>query len=185
MADEINNQDVAEPQDNQPDNGAESSEETKMFPAEYVQELRAEAAKWRTQLRDLEKKVNLYETESAKKQEQELAENAKWQELAEKRAAQLEALQAQVKAQEIQQIKMATLNELGLPQDAMDFLTGDTAEAIKEQAEKFKSLIPESQARSQNPRQTKSMTVIPGGEPSTETREQKLKRLYGNGNIFG
>jgi hypothetical protein len=55
------------------------------FPAEYVQQLRQEAASYRTKLREIEdatKRAN----------EERLAQEAKWQELAEQRAKEIEEL---------------------------------------------------------------------------------------------
>ncbi len=147
------------------------------FSAEYVKELRKEAADWRTKLRVAEKESATLTTQQKTADDQKLAADQKWQELAESRAGELEKLQAQVKTQEIQQLKMATIQELGLPSDALEFLTGDNAEAIKAQGEKFKALMPETPpAGSQsNPRQ--ATTAIPGGTPPEETRDQKNSRL--------
>ena len=153
----------------------------KTFSAEYVQELRQENAKWRTKLRELEQA-------ETQRQEQKLVEKEEWKTLAETRAQELEKLQAQIREQNIQSLKMETIQQLGLPSDAIDFLTGDNADDIKAQAEKFKSLMPnESEAGSQEPRQKQQprMTMIPGGEAPDETREQKMKRIYGHGNILG
>lgn len=55
------------------------------FDAEYVSKLRQEAASYRTRLKELEQ-------QQAERQNAELAEQARWKELAEKRAAEVESL---------------------------------------------------------------------------------------------
>ena len=149
--------------------------EERTFSADYVEELRKENAKWRTQLRETEAQLK-------ERQEQDLAQKEDFKSLAEQRAEELRQLKAEMHQRDIQQLKLATIQKLGLPADAMEFLTGDTEEVIQAQAEKFKSLIPEppteETARSQtNPR--KATTAIPGGDPSGETRAQKYARIYG------
>jgi len=151
--------------------GTKSEERT--FSADFVAELRKENAKWRTDLRALAAQLD-------ERKEADLEEKEEFKTLAEKRAEELKTLKADMHQKDIQSLKMATIQELGLPADAMEFLTGETEEAIKVQAEKFKSLIPEpsseDKARSQtNPR--RAATAIPGGDPSGETRQQKNRRL--------
>lgn len=65
--------------------GQEPPQVDKTFPAEYVQQLRQEAASYRTKLKEFE--------ESQKKAEEErLAQQQEWQKLAEQRAAEIESL---------------------------------------------------------------------------------------------
>ena len=160
----------------------ETQSDDRTFPADYVAELRQENASWRKKLRELEAQMATYQTQEKTQQEQKLAQQQEWQKLAEQREQELKTLQAQIRDQNIKQLKMETIQQMGLPSEAIDFLTGDDEETIAAQAKKFKDLIPESEARGQTPR--RNMTVIPGGEPTGETREQKMKRLYGNSNIF-
>ena len=151
------------------------------FSAEYVKKLRDEAAKYRVRAKEHEERLAQLEAERKQREQQELVQNEEWKTLAEKREQELNDLQAKIQQQTVHTLRMQTIQELGLPTDAMEFLTGNDAETIKAQAEKFKSLIPDvPEARSQQPRQnTRSMSVIPGGEPTNETREQKYARIYG------
>lgn len=57
----------------------------KTFPADYVQQLRQEAASYRTKLRE-------FEEAQKQAEEQRLAQQQEWQKLAEQRAAEVEAL---------------------------------------------------------------------------------------------
>jgi hypothetical protein len=126
-----------------------------MFPAEYVQELREENAKWRTKLRTVEQQV--------------------------------ETLSESIRQKDIQQTKLETIQELGLPSDAMEFLTGEDAETIRAQAEKFKALIPDAPEAGSQQTSKRAITALPGGEPRQETREQKNQRLglsFGGSNII-
>ena len=57
----------------------------KAFPAEYVQQLRQEAASYRTKLKE-------FEESQRKAEEERLTQQQEWQKLAEQRAAEIEAL---------------------------------------------------------------------------------------------
>ena len=76
----------------------QAGDEPQTFSADYVKELRAEAAKYRTELRDVQKEFETIKTEREKATETELAEQGKWKELAEKNATKLADYEA--KAQE-------------------------------------------------------------------------------------
>ena len=70
----------------EPESGQEAEpQEPKMFDLNYVQELRQEAANWRTRLREREQKDKDAEQER-------LAKQSEWQKLAEQRAAEIEEL---------------------------------------------------------------------------------------------
>ena len=64
----------------------QAQDEEKTFPADYVQELRQEAAEWRTKFRSIEEKMT-------EREKQELAEQEKWQELAQKNEARVKELE--------------------------------------------------------------------------------------------
>jgi len=59
--------------------------DTKVFPADYVQQLRQEAASYRTKLKE-------FEENQRKAEEERLAQQQEWQKLAEQRAQEVEAL---------------------------------------------------------------------------------------------
>lgn len=77
------------------------------FPLEYVQQLRQEAAGYRTKLKE-------FEEAQRNKHEQELAEQNKWKELAEQRAAKLAELEptAQAYAQMIETMKASNAKRI-------------------------------------------------------------------------
>lgn len=74
-------------------------EQSKTFDAAYVRKLREEAAAYRKQLEAHEKADAERKDADEKAETQRLAEQAKWQELAEKRTGELDALKAEHKAQ--------------------------------------------------------------------------------------
>ncbi len=77
-------------------NGQEPElQEGQTFDAEYVKTLRAEAAKYRTELKSLKAADEHRQREAAMADEQRMKEQAKWQELAEKRQAERDALAAE------------------------------------------------------------------------------------------
>lgn len=95
-----------EPQDNTPAQDATTDNQT--FSADYVKELRQEAANYRTKLRDLEAKQAELDQQRTNQEAERLAQAQKWQELAELRTKELETLrtahteqQKQINAQRI------------------------------------------------------------------------------------
>lgn len=74
---------------------AQADDAAKTFPADYVQQLRQEAASYRTKLREFEEAQKQAEEQRLAQQqaeEQRLAQQQEWQKLAEQRAAEVEAL---------------------------------------------------------------------------------------------
>lgn len=81
------------------DDGQGPESEKKAYKVAYVESLRAEAAGYRKQLDALAKAEAERKEADAQAETQRLAEQAKWQELAEKRGGELEALKTEAKAQ--------------------------------------------------------------------------------------
>src|SRR5512133_2640852 len=79
----------------------EQADAKKTFDETYVKELRSESASYRTKLRDAEKRLADLEAAAKQGEESKLAEEQKWQQLAEKRAQELEKLSQQLKAMEV------------------------------------------------------------------------------------
>ena len=104
-------------------------------------------------------------------------ENANWRTKLRDLEGKFDSLTEQLRQKDIQQTKMQAIQDYGLPSDAMEFLTGEDADTIKAQAEKFKNLLPEPQEAGSQTNPRRAMTALPGGEPRQETREQKNSRL--------
>lgn len=101
MAEETQgNPTVQEGQGQPPQAGAEGNEPSSspptQFTAEYVKGLRDEAAKWRTQLRDVEAKLQEHDKAKAQAEKAQLEEQGKFKELAEKAQREAEAVKAEV-----------------------------------------------------------------------------------------
>lgn len=103
---------------------AQSSEEPKTFDAEYVGKLRSEAAKYRTQAKDLAEKAKAYDeyVESQKSEQEKIAD--------ELQRAQTEKAQAQ---QELLRMKVAASKNL--PASLVERLRGDTVEELEQDAD--------------------------------------------------
>jgi hypothetical protein len=112
MPDDVKDTQVTDPggQESPDAPGAQTTETTEVdqlpeWAKKELAELRAEAKKRRLQLREQEQAA-------AKAEEQRLVEQAKWQELAEKRGKELEALKpVQDKVQKYEEAFLATLNK--------------------------------------------------------------------------
>lgn len=103
---------------------AQSSEEPKTFDAEYVGKLRSEAAKYRTQAKDLAEKAKAYdEYVESQKSEQEKMKDA---------LAQAEAGRAQAQ-QDLLRLQVATSKKL--PTSLVERLRGDNLEELERDAD--------------------------------------------------
>jgi len=98
----------------------EPQSERQTFDADYVRQLRQEAAEWRTKLREME-------AERKRAEEARLQEEQKWKELAEKRAQELAELQP---VQKRLDTMLATLQE-------------SNKRRIEQVPEQYRSMIPE------------------------------------------
>lgn len=191
MADEQNTntpaQETTPTEPVKPDAPAQPTEaEKRTFDEDYVKELRGENAKWRNQVRDLESKMQALEAQQAKAKEAELAQQQRWQELAEQRAAELEKLNTQLKQQQIAMLRTNIGTEYGLPAALISRLAGETEDDIRADAEALKSAlgVTNSPAETETPAPARSQTktnVAPDGHPVGETDAQKRQRLRGVG----
>lgn len=174
-------------------------EKPKTFDESYVKELRAENANWRKQTRELENRLKALEGEQNQKHEAELKEQAKWQELAEKREAKLREIET-AHANELLKIQrqvVAARYTDRLPKsddpenDAVAIfasrLQGSTLEELQQDAEKLIAVFgiqpvtqqpaPNAQARSQN-----TTTAAPGGQPVGRTDATRKGEYFGGAN---
>jgi hypothetical protein len=102
-----------------------------------------------------------------------LAKNQEWEKLAKKHEAELLEAQRRLKELELNELRTKAAAKYQLPLEMAERLRGETLEELEKDAEGLKALIPEAKS------QSKLNTTLPGGggQPVTETREQKLKRL--------
>ena len=102
-----------------------------------------------------------------------LAKNQEWEKLAKKHESELLAAQQRLKELELNELRTKAAAKYQLPLEIAERLRGETLEELEKDAEGLKALIPEAKS------QSKLNTTLPGGggQPVTETREQKLKRL--------
>jgi len=77
-----------------------------------------------------------------KAEEERLATQQKWQELAEKREGELSIAQGEIDALKMAQLRQKIANEAGLPAPLAARLQGDTEEALREDAKVLGALIP-------------------------------------------
>lgn len=179
-----------------PPEGEKPAEEPKLFDAEYVRELRSEAAKYRVEKKELEKRLADLETAQHSREEAELADQQKWQELADKRAKELDAIRAQLEGQRIETARLRIAAEFGLnvPIDdgetLADRLRGTTEEELRADAAKlakwFTSLKPATGEAPDSPTPDKAApttpgagrpqtTAVPGGKPAGKTDEDRRR----------
>lgn len=178
----------------------------KMFDEAYVKELRAENAKHRTELRAVQKQLEELLGAQKTREEQELATQNQWQQLAEKRATELEAANKQLKAMEVQFVRVKVAAEFGLnvPLDEdggetlADRLHGNTEEELRKDAAKLAKLIkpaeqqaeekpptpstdpkPAEQQTPQTARSQSTTTAIPGGPPVSNDDAEMRKAFFG------
>ena len=102
-----------------------------------------------------------------------LAKNQEWEKLAKKHEAELLEAQRRLKELELNELRTKAAAKYQLPLEMAERLRGETLEELEKDAEELKALIPEAKS------QGKLNATVPGGggQPVTETREQKLKRL--------
>ena len=102
-----------------------------------------------------------------------LAKNQEWEKLAKKHEAELLEAQNRLKELELNELRTKAAAKYQLPLEIAARLRGETLEELEKDAEELKALIPDAKS------QAKLNATVPGGggQPVTETREQKLKRL--------
>lgn len=144
-----------------------------------IQKLRDENAQHRTKARDVETRLKAIEDERRQGEEKQLADQENWKALADKRAAELEKLQTEIRAARAAAIAL----ELGLPKELAERLKGTTEDELRADAEALAALIPKPDEKKTAPggRQSSTTTSVPGGSPAGETDAQRRARLQGGG----
>lgn len=167
----------------------------KTFSADYVKELRDEAAKWRKEFRTLESKLSTFEQSKTEAEEAKLKEQNQYKELLDKRTKEFELLKADLEKERLSNLRLRIGSELGLSAALQSRLVGSTEEELREDAKGLMTALgldkpkaetsapaqatttptPDNKARSQ------TTAVAPDGKPTGETDEQRRARLYARG----
>lgn len=147
-----------------------SAAEPQTFPADYVKGLREEAKQYRLQVKEMQAKLAQFEQSQAKAEETKLAEQSRWQELAEKREKELQELKSALETERKTALRSRIASEFKLPPQLADRLSGDTEEELKADAEALAQLIPANP----QPQASRQTTQIPAGSASTN-REQFIR----------
>jgi len=138
------------------------------FSLDYVQGLRQEAAKYRTEKNDA---VAAAKADLAANYDRALAE----------KDTEFESLKADVSARELELIKLRTILSVGIPaEDALEVATlvqGEDEESISESVNRVKQLIGKNPPRDRpvDPSQGSSNTIPLNGDPLLES----IKRIVG------
>lgn len=155
MADEDPGQEPTTPPEGQEPEGEQQEpvqpsepegEQQDSFDREYVEKLRQEAAKYRTQLRELEAAEEERQSEREAAEQKRLEEQQKFQELYEKEKAKREAAEAQRQALELTSLKRRVADEVGLPKALAERLQGETEEDITADAKALLKTLPRPDA---------------------------------------
>lgn len=172
-------------------NGGDDSA-AKTFSAEYVKELRDEAAKWRKEFRSLESQIKSFEQSKTEAEESKLKEQGNYKELLDKQTKEFTQLKAELEKERLGNLRLRVGSELGLSPALQSRLVGSTEEELREDAKALVAALgldkPKAEAAPPAPTATTDPTarrqttaVAPDGKPAGETDEQRRARLYARG----
>lgn len=155
---------------------ANSGETPKTFSAEYVTELRNEAAAWRTKLREKEAELGTAKATPAATPDDIAALKAE--------VEQLKATQAQrdadIKAKDAALLRQRIGSEFGLPSKLIDRLQGADEDSIRADAQALAEELPKPAAGRLTPGATAG---VPSGAAQGRTRDQLYQEVYGRRRI--
>jgi hypothetical protein len=141
-----------------------------------IQKLRGGEA----EARQTKKRLAELEAQAKTAEDQRLADQQKWQELAEKRERELAQVREQAKAAELTALRLRISTELGLPPALAERLKGETEDDLRADAEALKALLPAPvQQQPPAPGARPTTSAVPGGPPARETDDQRRARLFG------
>ena len=151
---------------------ATSGETPKTFSAEYVAELRNEAAAWRTKLREKEAELGTAKATPAATPDELAALKAEVEQL---KAAQVQRDEA-IKAKDLELMKQRIAGELGLTPKLAARLQGADEDSIRADAQALAEELPKPAAGRLTPGATAG---VPNGQAQGRTRDQLYQELYG------
>lgn len=186
----------APPADAKPEPPTEGDDKpAKTFDEAYVKELRQENAKRRQEVRTMEERLAKFEAEKKQEEEDELKEQNLHAELAKKYKAELDQTKSALEQERINNLRIRVGVEFKLPTKLIERLQGATEDDIRADAQSLVDELglnkpaPETPATPPTPasavpqarRQTTA--VAPGGQPATESDDDRRNRLYKRGPI--
>jgi hypothetical protein len=151
---------------------ANSGETPKTFSAEYVAELRNEAAAWRTKLREKEAELGTAKATPAATPDELAALKAEVEQL---KAAQAQRDEA-IKAKDLELTKQRIAGELGLTPKLAARLQGADEDSIRADAQALAEELPKPAAGRLTPGATAG---VPNGQAQGRTRDQLYQEIYG------
>lgn len=151
---------------------ANSGETPKTFSAEYVAELRNEAAAWRTKLREKEAELGTAKATPAATPDELAALKAEVEQL---KAAQVQRDEA-IKAKDLELMKQRIASELGLTPKLAARLQGADEDSIRADAQALAEELPKPAAGRLTPGATAG---VPSGAAQGRTRDQLYQEVYG------
>lgn len=151
-----------------------------------ISDVRAENAKFRTELKELKTLAEQFQSEAQKRAEVEMQEQGRWQELAQQRERELAELRGQVETERVNLLKENAALKYNLPPELAARLQGKTAEEIAKDAEALAKLIPAATPSGQS-WQNRTQQASPGGNPAGMSYQELKQRHYGqdHGSVFG
>jgi hypothetical protein len=151
---------------------ANSGETPKTFSAEYVAELRNEAAAWRTKLREKEAELGTAKATPAATPDELAALKAEVETLKKEQAQRDEA----IKAKDLELTKQRIAGELGLTPKLAARLQGADEDSIRADAQALAEELPKPAAGRLTPGATAG---VPNGQAQGRTRDQLYQEIYG------
>jgi hypothetical protein len=177
-----------EPEKSGADDSGEGDDK-KTYDAEYVKKLRSEAAQKRTEARELKERLDKLEAVAKEREDKELTEQQKWEQLAIKREKELNELKADYEGKLQASLKKLIGKEFGLPDELVARLQGASDEELRADAAILAKVLgldkpkpaPETPAEtptepeSQAARGQTTTTAVPGGQPVGRTDTDRRK----------
>jgi hypothetical protein len=151
---------------------ANSGETPKTFSAEYVAELRNEAAAWRTKLREKEAELGTAKATPSATPDELAALKTEVEQL---KAAQVQRDEA-IKAKDLELMKQRIAGELGLTPKLAARLQGADEDSIRADAQALAEELPKPAAGKLTPGATAG---VPSGAAQGRTRDQLYQEVYG------
>ena len=128
-----------------------------------VKDLRKESAAHRTAKKQAEEAARVAA-------EQQLADEKKWQELAEARGQKLADLEATVKARDLDDLRRKVATDAGLPAELAGRLQGETEAELRADADTLKKALPKAEPRLGTP------SARPGGRSAGTPTVEAVRR---------
>lgn len=174
---------------------SDGDKKSEVFSREYVEELRKENANRRKEASALEKRLAEIENATKAADEKKLADDSKWQELADKRAKELEAertkfqqerldlLRGNIAARYESRLQKSDNPDIDPVTEFAKRLQGSTEDELRADAEKLFAILTPKQAEQTQPQagSRTQTTIAPDGRPVGETDDQRRSRLYKQG----